>query len=68
MRTSPSLASFWTSWVTLPLETSRARERAHRHAVGMAVQSGEHVEARERGAVPGEAALNVLLDRHRAGE
>ena len=28
IRTSPSLASFWTSWVALPLETSKARDSA----------------------------------------
>ena len=47
-RDQPARASFWTSWVTLPFETSSARDkRAHRHALGMALERGEHVEPRQ---------------------
>src|SRR6185295_11384839 len=38
------------------------------HAAGLPVERGEHVEAGQGGAAPGEPPLHVLLDRHRAGQ
>src|SRR5690606_21820533 len=49
-------------------DEQRGRERAHAEPVGMAIERGEHVEARQRRATLGEAALQLLLDRLRAGQ